>query len=399
MSKRNLNLNIISFERKDGADLLVGIKAPGRRRDGRHLQIVLDIGESMNPAKLFPALRGLHYLLGELGEKDTFGLITLGVEARVAFPAGPVTDVEELHEMFSGVRPFGPSEPTAGLLTAIRECQRIGARAAAIVLISDSNLNCATPRESQMIVGMAEASREQGFRVSTISMERKQNPLLAKIAREGGGRSSKVTDGGDMSRALAKAQPGLANKPIRSLNLTFRASPDVTQVSLLDPRPTVELDDDITVELGDLRDGEALRLTFKLDIPDLAELGHSEVGEVELQWTDFRTMSIESVKTTVHVNCPPDGTGGGSLEFDTKMDLSGSKDPREKSTSSRGTTGRPEQRQKKPRRALPGSIRAQIAQTVRGQVRSEVERQLREHQAEQPDEPQTVRPDSGEDSQ
>lgn len=397
MSKRRPNLSIASYEREDGADLLVGVQAPGERRPSRHLQVVLDIGESMGPMKLFPALRGLHYLLGELSGKDTFGLVTIGKDAQVAFPAGPVTDLEELHEIFNGVRPFGPSEPTSGFLTAIRECQRIRAPKTAIVLISDSHLKCVTRGESHMIVGMAQACREQDFRVSTISMERKPNQLLTNIAQRGGGRSSQATRGSEVSAALATAHPDRGNTPIRSLSLTFRPSPDVIELRQLDSRPVVPGADGITVELGDMRYGETDRLAFELDIPDLAELGHAEVGEVELQWTDIRTASIESVKTAVKVNCPTDGSGGAPMVFETKMDLSRRKDPDGTSEPTRGPAGRPDQRRKRTHRALPASLKEQIAKTIQEQVRSEVERQLRENQPEQTDDPQTIRPDSADD--
>ena len=89
-----MTFDVVAMEQEDAVDLLVKLGAPGvdraRRGGGRHIQVALDVGEMMNPRKLFPALRGIHYLTQRLTEGDTFGLVTFGASNEVAFPAGPV---------------------------------------------------------------------------------------------------------------------------------------------------------------------------------------------------------------------------------------------------------------------------------------------------------------------
>ena len=261
--KQKMKFDVVALEQEHALDLLVRLAAPGvdraRRSGGRHIQVALDVGETMNPMKLFAALRGIHYLVERLSDGDTFGLVTFGAQNEFAFPAGPVGDGESVQEVLGEIRPFGLAEPTAGLLMAIRECQRIGAGESAIVLISDSNLSAGSPRETSIISGMADGAREQGFRVSTICMEKRPNPLLGKVAKAGGGRARVATDGAVAARALIRALPGLANKPIRAVSLTIRPGPEVTEFSLPNPWPTIEREDGITFELGDLREGESPR--------------------------------------------------------------------------------------------------------------------------------------------
>jgi len=376
-----MKLDVVALEQKDAVELLVRLAAPGadRARRGRHIQVVLDVGETMNPMKLFSALRGIHYLVERLAVGDTFGLVAFGAQNEVAFPAGQVGDGEAVKEVLGEIRPFGLAEPTTGLLMGIRECQRIGAGQSAIVLISDSNLSAGSPREAQIMAGMADGAREQGFRVSTICMERRPNALLGKVAAAGGGHARLATDGAVAARTLMRVLPGLANKPIRAVSLTLRPGPEVAKCSLPKPWPTVERDDGITFELGDLRDGETRNLDFHLEVPGLADLGHREIVDIEAEWTDFRTKRTESATTRIRVNAPEDEPGGGTVDYDLKLDLSGPDVPRRESGKVGNRTSGPSRprRQDNPRRPIPPALEERIAEMVSGQTREEVERQLR----------------------
>lgn len=380
--KEKMKLDVVTLEQEGAVELLVRLAAPGadRGRQGRHIQVALDVGETMNPLKLHSALRGIHYLAERLSDGDTFGLVTFGARNEVAFPAGPVGDGEALKEALGEIRPFGLAEPTDGLLMGIRECQRIGTGESAIVLISDSNLNAGSPRDAQILAGMADGAREQGFRVSTVCMERKPNALLGKVAAAGGGRARLATDGAVAARALTRALPGLANKPIRAISLTLRPGPEVAECRLPGPWPTVECEDGITLELGDLREGETCNLNLRLQVPGLAELGHREVIEIEAEWTDFRSRRIESAKTSIEVNVPEDEPGGGSVDYELKMDLSGPEKPRQdpgQPAIQPPRSSRPK-RPNKPRRPIPKALEERMEEMVREQTRVEVHRRLRE---------------------
>jgi hypothetical protein len=399
--ERKMTFDVVAMEQEDAVDLLVKLGAPGvdraRRGGGRHIQVALDVGEMMNPRKLFPALRGIHYLTQRLTEGDTFGLVTFGASNEVAFPAGPVGDSEALREVLGKLHPFGLAEPTAGLLLAVRECQRIGARESAIVMISDSTLSAGSPREASIISGMADGAREQGFKVSTICMENRPSALLGRIAAAGGGRARVSSDGTAAARALMRALPGLANKPIRAVSLTVRPGPEVASCNLPDPWPVADSEDGLTLELGDMRAGETLALDFHLEIPGLAELGHREVIEIEAQWTDFKSKRTESARTSIRVNVPEDEPGGKPVDYELKLDLSGPETPQPESggkASQPPSLNRP-RREKKPRRPIPRALEERMEEMVREQTRAEVRRHLGELGYEQLREPGQGPPDAG----
>ena len=383
MSKRGLNFNVVSLERGDGAELLVSVEAPAvdgtRHRDSHHLQVVLDIGETMNQRRLlFAALRGIDYLVSQLPEGDTFGLVTFGATNEVAFPAGPVGDGSTVKEVLGGIRSFGLAEPFGGLLMGIRECQRIGVHNSSIVLISDSRLRTDGQRDRQMLIGLAGGALEQGMPVSTICMDPRPGAILRQVARQGGGQATQTTDGGATTRALMKSVPGLAEKAFRGISLTVRCTPDVAGFDTPAPVPSIELGDGITYELGDLGEGESRSIDFRLEIPELASIGPREVAEIELRWTDMKEKRTETARADIWANALEGGPGGGATERSTEMAFSGP-DYTERLPEDDESDGLPpgDNRQRPaPRRPTPSAAQRRIREIVTEQVRLEVERQL-----------------------
>ena len=142
--KDGLGYEVVAVDGGDKVEVMLQLQAPGEpESDARpfHIQIVLDTSESMHPRKLFPALRGMDYLLNEMRMEDRIGIVTFGGGAKLACPGGMAWEGEETREAMRQIRPFGLAEPGPGLMMGVRETGRntVGDRGA-IFFISDSHL-------------------------------------------------------------------------------------------------------------------------------------------------------------------------------------------------------------------------------------------------------------------
>lgn len=399
--KPKLDFDVVTLEQQDSVELLVRVAAPAtrdpRNAAGRHLQVVLDVGETMHPKKLFPALRGIDQVVSRLSDDDTFGLVTFGLSNEVAFPAGPVGDGSAVEEVLGEIRPIGLADPTAGLLLGIRECQRIGARRSAVVMISDADLSAGDRRESQVIVGMAGGAREQGFPVSTISMGPRPGNLLRQISRHGGGRAHLAGDGSAVAGVLAGVLPGLLDRPIRALSLSVRTSIEVEQFSLSGDWPVLDLDGETTLELGDLRAGESVGTTVRLRVSGLGDIGHLEIAELELEWTDVTTKCTQSALAPIWVNLPEGASGCGEIAYQTKLDFELARDMLPDTAEDMKEDGaRPRRTRRPTSRPIPPTLEARVEELVRERTAIEVERQLRELKPDDEPDPQNPAQDAEE---
>ncbi len=119
----------------------------------------------------------------------------------------------------------------------------------------------------------------------------------------------------------------IQNKPIRAVSLMVRPSLEVASLSLPEPWPVADGEDCLTLNLSEMRAGETLFLDFHLEIPELAELGHEDVIEIEARWTDIKTKRTESARTRIWVNIPEDEPGGEPVDYELKLNLSGPENP------------------------------------------------------------------------
>ena len=287
--KDGLGYEVVAIEGRDRVEMMLRLKAPDPPEEAAspfHVQIVLDTSESMHPRKLFPALRGIDYLLTEMRMEDRIGIVTFGGGAKLACPGGMAWEGEETREAMRQIRPFGLAEPGPGLMIGVRETGRntVGDRGA-IFFISDSHLGSGDRKLAGELAGMAAGALKAGFTVSTLSMDGRPNPVLKTIAKAGGGEFVATDDGQKVARLMLEKLPSSVGKRIYGVELTVDDLGCGTEVQVKD-YPTEEYDDGVIAQIGDLANGERREVLFRLEVPGMEEMHDDHAASIKLKWSD-----------------------------------------------------------------------------------------------------------------
>ena len=287
--KDGLDYEVVAVDGGEEVEVMLRLQAPGEpESDARpfHIQIVLDTSESMHPRKLFPALRGIDYLLNEMRMEDRIGIVTFGGGAKLACPGGVAWEGDEVREAMRQIRPFGLAEPGPGLMMGIRETDRNAVRKkGAIFFISDSRLGSGDRRLAGELAGMAAGALKASYTVSTLSMDGRPNPVLKAIAKAGGGKFIATDDGQRVTRLMLESLPSAARRRIYGVELTVGDLGCGTKVEIKD-YPTEEYDDGVIAQIGDLADGERREIIFRLEVPGMEEMHDDHAASIGLKWSD-----------------------------------------------------------------------------------------------------------------
>jgi hypothetical protein len=289
INRDGLDYEVVAIEGTDEVEVLLRLQAPGEPGpdgSGFHIQVVLDTSESMHPRKLFPALRGIDYLLNEMQMEDRIGIVTFGGGAKLACPGGMAWEGEEVREGMRQIKPFGLAEPGPGLIMGIRETQRNTIRdKGAIFFISDSQLGSGDHKLAGELAGMAAGAKKAGYTVSTLSMDGRPNPVLKAMAEAGGGKFVATDDGQRVTRLMLERLPSAVGRRIYGVELVLDALGCGTEVSI-PGYETEQYDDGVIAQIGDLRNGERREIVFKLKVPGMDDLDDDFVARIELKWSD-----------------------------------------------------------------------------------------------------------------
>ena len=287
--KDGLGYEVVAVDGGEKVEVMLRLEAPGEpesEAEAFHIQIVLDTSESMHPRKLFPALRGIDYLLNEMRMEDRIGIVTFGGGAKLACPGGMAWEGDETREAMRQIRPFGLAEPGPGLMMGIRETDRNTVRKqGAIFFISDSQLGSGDRKLAGELAGMAAGAQKAGYTVSTLSMDGRPNPVLKAIAKAGGGKFIATDDGQRVTRLMLEHLPSAAGKRIYGVELTVGDLGCGTKVEIKD-YPTEEYDDGVIAQIGDLGNGERREIIFKLEVPGMEEMHDDHAASIGLKWSD-----------------------------------------------------------------------------------------------------------------
>ena len=208
--------------------------------------------------------------------------------------------------------------------------------------------------------------------------------LLRQISRQGGGRAHLASDGSAVVGVLGGVLPGLLHRPIRGLSLTLRTSVEVETFSLSGEWPVLDLEGELTHELGDLRAGEARDLTLRLGVPGLSNIGHLDIAELELEWTDLTTRQTRSALAPIWINLPEGGSGCGQIEYETKFDFEPARDMLPNTAEEMAEDRTASRRHRRPTsRPIPPALEARVEELVRERTAIELERALGELKPEE----------------
>ena len=291
LEKEGLAYEVIGIEGREKVEVMLRLKAPEPAEEETgpwHTQIVLDTSESMHPRKLFPALRGIDYLASHLRGDDRIGIVTIGGQAEVALPAGPVGDGEDVRETLRQVRPFGVADPVAGMLIALKEARRDSAgMKGQIIVITDRALFVRDHKIADRMAGIAKAAMEAGFPVTVISMDGQGSGFLSGIAHSGGGRMVGTTEGQRVCEVMLERIPGERGERIRGVELVVEPCENVRSIEVKGEDPCEPREDGLLVRVGDLRDGETRDVLIEMEVDELEELEDDHVAGLNIQWSDL----------------------------------------------------------------------------------------------------------------
>ena len=287
--KDGLGYEVVAVDGGDKVEVMLQLQAPGEPESDAepfHIQIVLDTSDSMHPRKLFPALRGIDYLLNEMRMEDRIGIVTFGGGAKLACPGGVAWEGEETREAMRQIRPFGLADPGPGLVMGLRETDRNSVRKqGAIFFISDSQLASGDRKLAGELAGIAAGALKAGYTVSTLSMDGRPNPVLKAMAKAGGGKFVATDDGQRVTRTILEKLPSAAGKRIYGVELIVDDLGCGTKVEI-DGYPTEEYDDGVIAQIGDLGNGERREIIFRLEVPGMEEMHDDHAARIELKWSD-----------------------------------------------------------------------------------------------------------------
>lgn len=289
INRDGLDYEVVALDGGEKVEVMLRLQAPGEpESDAKpfHIQVVLDTSESMHPRKLFPALRGIDYLLNEMRMEDRIGIVTFGGGAKLACPGGMAWEGDETRDAMREIRPFGLAEPGPGLVMGIRETDRNTLSGqGAIFFISDSQMGSGDRELAGELAGMAAGALEAGYTVSTLSMDGRPNPVLKAMAKAGGGKFIATDDGQKVARLMLEKLPSAVGKRIYGVELTVDALGCGTKVEI-NGYPTEEYDDGVIAQIGDLANGERREVIFKLEVPGMEEMHDDHAASIGLKWSD-----------------------------------------------------------------------------------------------------------------
>jgi Ca-activated chloride channel family protein len=312
-----LGYEVVAIEKGETVEVMLRLQAPGEpvfHPDPFHIQIVLDTSDSMHPRKLFPALRGIDYMLNELQMEDRVGLVTFGGGAKLACPGTEAWEGDDVREAMRQIQPFGLSEPGPGLMMGVREADRNSVCGqGAIFLISDSHMGRGDHELAQELAGIAAGARKAGLTVSTLSMDGRPNPVLKAVAKAGGGKFIATDDGQRVTRTMLEKLPSVTGGRIYGVEMALGALGCGTKVVIPD-YPSREYEESVVAQIGDLKSGERREVLFRLEVPGLAQMEDRQATRIELKWFDTGTRKALGAAMPLKVNGYRDDSHPGAAE-------------------------------------------------------------------------------------
>ena len=317
--KALLDLDVVALEAEDEISVLLELTAPdgapGNERAPGTLEVVLDRSGSMADGRLEAAKGALEALIARLDPRDNFGLVTFDDVVTVDVPAGPLADKEGLRRRIRSFHAGSTTNLAGGYLRGLQEARRVApdGRPATVLLLSDGHANVGVTDPVQL-GRVAEGARQRGVTTSTIGLGLGYDEaLMATIARGGAGNTHFAEEADTAGAVVAAEVEDLLEQVVQAASLTVRPSEEVAAVRLYNDLPAAPIEGGFMVELGDFYAREERKLLLRIDVPALRGLGLAQVCELELCWTDARTMEQHTVTLPVHVNVVPGDAASGRL--------------------------------------------------------------------------------------
>lgn len=247
--------------------------------------VVLDISGSMSGQKLDYAKQALHQLIGRLGVRDRFGLVTYDSEAQLveALSYANGANVARFHRAVDALETAGGTNLSAGLDLALKQLgQRERAANTRVLLLSDGHANMGDSSPDGLAARVRRVTQHDDV-VSTMGIGDDFNEdLMTRLAEIGTGNFyylSRV----EMLASFFDAELKAASQTVASaLQLQFSPAPGVQLVEL-SGYPIESANGKSSVRPGNLIAGQERVLWATLRAPTDA-LRDVQLGSFSLQF-------------------------------------------------------------------------------------------------------------------
>jgi Ca-activated chloride channel family protein len=272
----------------------------GSVRQPVHLSVVMDTSGSMAAqGKMSHARAAAQELVGLLGPKDTFSLITFDDHAEVLLPSRSVIDPGLFQRRIQQIQTGGGTNLYDGLSTGLSEVRsdsREGVRR--VVLLSDGNANIGVT-DAVSLRRTAGAQIKSGVTVSAIGLGIDYNEdLLAAMADAGGGSYRFVDQPGTLTAMFTEELQQLSSVVARQTRLDLDVAEGV-EVREIYGYDITQSKDGYSVFLGDMYSGQTRKLVARIHIP-AEQPGTVAVVDAAVSHVDADTASAHL--TTAHVD-------------------------------------------------------------------------------------------------
>jgi Ca-activated chloride channel family protein len=305
-SSIHVDHSLLAVESEHRVHAMLEITAPAvdtKERPPLHLALVIDRSGSMSGAKLAAAKNAARFLVERLDDQDSLALVAFDSDVRLLAPAAP-PDRKALARAIESIPPGGTTNLSGGWLKGAEELRRVtGDGQRRVLLLTDGMANVGVTDPGRL-AGMTGSMRGEGITTTTIGYgDGFSEALLTAMSDAGGGNGYFASGPDDAPGIFDDEFEGLATVAAQNVSLEIRASDDVKFLGVLNDYPIVPVPGGVQVQLGDFYGSETRRIVFEMNIPNVADLGPKQIGELVLRYTSVGdTIEMHDVTIPVTVN-------------------------------------------------------------------------------------------------
>ena len=264
------------------------VKQAAIERRDTDLVVILDRSGSMQGDKLHNSKDAVNELIGQLGPRDRFALVTYSDDAGILIPLAYADSRNKAswRGTVDQVRADGYTNMSAGMDRAfdLIESSRAAGRAARAVLLSDGLPNLGDPSPDGLFRRASRAPRGE-FVMSAIGVGEDFNEfLMTRLADAGTGNYHFLADGTDMGKVFANELDTARATVASNVAVTIRPAANIAVVDAAGYPLETQRSGEVVFRPGILFSGQERRIwvTFRVRADNE---GTINLGDVALSWS------------------------------------------------------------------------------------------------------------------